>query len=252
MDNAVNHIIKNNIPCFFISPHLDDAALSAGGLIRLLSEKTDVTIITVFTAARSSSYTLSAKKAISDGKYNNAAQFYKARREEDIKAFEDLNVQLMHLNEEESLYRLKPKPNSLEKALANLLPEFIHVYPTYKFHIAKGDISPHDETLIKRIADKLKAIIPDGSVVFAPYGIGKHIDHLVVREAVETVFTPISWLDQPYLEREKGKTPIPDGFSLIACDQKKKKKMLASYTSQIPLLFSGPTPDLPEYFRFSR
>jgi len=51
-NEIINNIIREKIPCFFISPHLDDAALSAGGLIAYLSQHTHVEVIDVFTEAK--------------------------------------------------------------------------------------------------------------------------------------------------------------------------------------------------------
>lgn len=250
MNTTLQDIIKQKKPCYFISPHLDDAALSCGGLLAELSTKTDVTVITVFTTARPSHYTLSAKKALKDSSYATASKLYKARREEDIKAFEDLPITLTHLNEEESLYRLKAHPSDLESLIGQFIPEFVHVYPTYALHIAKGKISSDDQPLIERISDKLKTLIPEGSVVFAPEGIGNHIDHLVVKNSVKNVFEPVLWLDQPYLIREK-LLHIPEHFTEFPVNQMEKHKILKAYTSQMPLLFSGQEiPDLREYYRF--
>jgi hypothetical protein len=63
MEKIIAHIIKNKIPCYFLSPHLDDAVLSAGGLISSLSGNTSVTVVNIFTTAGEKN-TLSAKKSI--------------------------------------------------------------------------------------------------------------------------------------------------------------------------------------------
>src|SRR3989304_10331904 len=90
-------IINEKAPCLFISPHLDDAVLSAGDFILfLIEQKIPVTVITVFTKISPKPYTLSAKSFIRQCGYNDAELLFADRRNEDKEIFEKIGVQTDH------------------------------------------------------------------------------------------------------------------------------------------------------------
>lgn len=251
MKTLIKQIKQNKIPCYFISPHLDDAALSCGELIRELSKKTDVTVVNIFTSTNLGKPTFTAKKALKELNFSSPSDFYKERVNEDRKALESVHAKIINLNFVEALWRQIKYPSFIRRGLAKILPEFTYVYPTYKFHIAKGEISEKDNELISHINTSLKKIIPNNAIVFCPFGVGNHVDHLVTKTAVEKSFNPIYWIDQPYFKSKKTileKNIVSSSFT-FKVNKKSKEKLLAHYKSQLPAMFpEGKIPTLNETF----
>ena len=48
---------------------------------------------------------------------------------------------------------------SFFKKIGSFLPELISVYPTYKFHLARGKVSEHDRKIIRQIEGQLKLLV---------------------------------------------------------------------------------------------
>ena len=77
-------IAQKRIPSYFISPHLDDAVLEAGGLLRDLAKMTQVTVVTVFTETSKRPMTLSAKTFMKQCGYDDERKLFLDRRAEDM------------------------------------------------------------------------------------------------------------------------------------------------------------------------
>jgi LmbE family N-acetylglucosaminyl deacetylase len=246
----IESIIQNKTECFFISPHLDDAALSAGGLIAYLSQRTKVHVITLFTEALSPS-SISAKQFLKQCHQQDPKKLFQERREEDLNAFNSLGIQSIHLGYIDALWRKKRKNNFLFKILGKFIPEFDCVYPTYRLHISQGKISKNDNELIIEIAQKLNEIFKksgSNNAVFCPLGIGDHVDHVITRKIVEQVVKPIYWADQPYVLRSN--LQVKNSFE-FEFNNEKKNKLLSMYRTQIPALFlNGTIPTIKENFIF--
>jgi LmbE family N-acetylglucosaminyl deacetylase len=245
-EETLAQIVKEKKDCIFVSPHLDDAALSAGGLIEYLSKKVNVTVVTVFTECGTTN-SFSAKAFLKQCGYS-AKKLFMLRKQEDIAAFKSVNVKTIHLGYKDALWRKKKKINIINKFLQKILPEFGLIYPTYRFHISKGEIAKEDTITIEEIAQDLQEIIKSqkNAVVFCPTGVGKHIDHLVTKQAVELIAKPIYWVDQPYAERESFRTK---DFFEFNVNSNTKNKLVSYYKSQIlPLFGRLDIPVLHEYF----
>lgn len=253
---AFQTIISRKIPCYFISPHLDDAILSAGGLITYLSPKTKVTIISLFTKASQKPYTFVAKRVLQkDWGVSDAEKIFEERRKEDKKACQMAHAACIHLGYVDATWRKKSNPNPLVTHASNLLPELIHLYPyPNTIHIAK-----EDHWLMKKIAEELTTIIDMKKpyLVFAPIGIGKHIDHIITREICFTTFdNPIFWQDFPYNLRLKADTNfiMKNKLKEVSWDTNitKKKDLILTYASQIKGMFpNGEIPLKSEVYYFT-
>ena len=248
MTKLIRHIISRRLPCFFISPHLDDAALSAACLMRFLVNRgVPVTVINVFTRALDGPQTLSAQRLVHLSGYSTASSLYLARLTEDAQALATIGVKVINLDYTDAPWRRRPDQPRLVQSLATLIPEVSHLYPVHRLHITSGRVSPHDLGLIGLLAARLQLLIPQSAAVFCPQAIGGHVDHCLVRSAVESRFHPVLWLDQPYAQRVASS---PDGFT-FPTRHPFKKTVLRLYKTQIGLLFpSGKIPLLEERFIF--
>jgi len=199
MKSVTDKIISNKWTCVFLSPHLDDAVLSSGALISYLTDKTEVRVVTAFTECSKSSFTMSARAYLKQCAYNSFQDLYKQRREEDMEALKSIGVKFQHLEFIEAIYRKKHTLPSWKKIVAKWLPELNHIYPIYRWHITKGEISNDDKKNIEKLTEKIVDSIDDKTIVFAPMAVGKNVDHVIIRDIANNLEQPvIFWSDQPY------------------------------------------------------
>lgn len=219
-----------------LSPHFDDALFSAGGLLwQLKQNQIKTTVVNIFTQASNCKPTLSAKKFLQQVQATDAEALYIQREKEDHVALEDCATAVINLGFTEALWRTRKPKTSI---IANLFPEMNHIYPTYRWHIISGKISPADTPLIEAITEKIRNILKNQQdyLVLCPLGIGNHVDHLVVKKAAENLAVPlIYWEDIPYVCIQPF-NKIQNGLKKIAfhSDEMMKKKSLSAqkYISQ--------------------
>lgn len=248
--NLINKIVKSKLEVVIISPHYDDAILSCSELLLQLNKKTNITIVNVFTSAHEGPYTLSAKKYLQYSGYTDAVLLYNKRKNEDENAFSEFTVSIVNLGLEDALFRKKKKNN----ILGSFIPEFNHVYPTYRFHILKH-IAKNDYafTILKKSIMKFNK---NKCLIFAPIGIGNHADHVIVRKVCEELFDNlILYSDFPYNIRKKQYGLILSSKSeyQLQPNMMKKKVLIKKYKSQFNGLFpNGIIPDHKEIYFVSK
>lgn len=232
--DLVAYIQKNKLPCVILSPHFDDAYLSCGGLIAKLSGKTELTIVNVFTKAHTKGVTLSAKKALMDAQCKSAQSLYKARANEDKKVFSHYKVKVLNLGLQEALFR-KRKNFSL---LGKLIPEFAHLYPTYRWHVT-GKIA-EDDYAQEEILEQIKKVLKKKTIVFLPSGIGDHVDHKIVNSLGKDLSaTCVYYADFPYTVRlgTSGTAQKNQEKFTLTPNLTEKTSMLQLYKTQFAGLF---------------
>ncbi|UZO79269.1 PIG-L family deacetylase [Aquimarina sp. ERC-38] len=168
-----------------ISPHLDDAVFSVGGLLHKAVKKGwDCSVITCFTESvlHPTGFALQCQ---TDKGLAIEVDYMKLRRQEDKEACKLLGLDYQWLSFKEAPHRGYMEPKAL---FQQLLPE---------------DTIHHD------LEKKLNTIIcekkPD--IILFPYGIGNHVDHQQVVKAVKNLkqeFPKIrfyQWFDEPYYSK---------------------------------------------------
>ncbi len=246
MENLIKKIEKEKINCYFLSPHLDDAVLSAGGLMSRLTKRTNVTVINIFTKAGRKS-TLSAQKSTQRAGFSSANSYYKERVVEDSIVMKRMGVNVVNLGFSEALWRKKYSQNFLEKFLSTFLTEFSVMYPIYRLNIIGKKIAKQDVKTVDLIKNKL-SFIEKNAYVFAPLAVGGHVDHTLTFKSSEDFHNVIYWSDFPYnmidIERAaKGKRYV------FKTDWDAKEKLVKLYKTQFDLLFpSGKMPKKNEVF----
>src|SRR5574337_1283950 len=150
-----------------LSPHLDDAVLSVGGIIdRAVKSGADVVIGTVFTADSPPSLTSPVIESLNEA-WSLGASPVRLRREEDVAAATRVGAQLIHGGLLDALYRTDQGGDCL--------------YPTRKA-IFSG---PRPEDAIHPVMDDLflKWIgATEPEVVLCPLAVGRHVDHVITSE----------------------------------------------------------------------
>lgn len=204
-----------------LSPHLDDAVFSAGAtLFRAARRGWRVVVATIFTGnvAQPTGFALACQL---DKGLAADVDYMALRRAEDEEACACLGAQALHVPLLEAPHR---GYNSAPALFADIIP---------------GDGARTD--VPAAIADLLADLRPD--ILLAPLGIGGHVDHLIVRDAVaalDNTPTTLLWEDWPYLDRAD--MPARDqalGVPANAMAQAAKLSACAAYASQLGFQFGG-------------
>lgn len=167
----------------YISPHLDDAVLSAGGLLYDQSQKgIPVEIWTIVCGfpktTRLSDY---ARLLHASWGIDSAYEVVSTRRKEDKLAAKIVGARSVHFDVPDCIYRLGPND------------EFLYNYifvPPHEF----------ESQLPAKIAKMLSARLKEDDVVLCQLSVGGHVDHVLVRQGVELLERSLLYVaDIPYL-----------------------------------------------------
>ena len=217
----------------FLSPHLDDAALSCGGgITRLARAGVRVTVVTVFTTDQPPDAPLSTLARRSHASWGVGDRPFEVRRAEDEAALQLLGAESQRLGMLDAVYRRSPSGDAL---YANPL----------------APPSPDDtEQLLPRLVAALNdsAAATPQARVFCPAGTGGHVDHVLARRAIEQVADSeaIVYYDEyPYTARPGVLASGADGpdawpshdLRLTAEELETRIAAIACYASQLRGLF---------------
>ncbi|GAB4470740.1 MAG: PIG-L family deacetylase [Anaerolineae bacterium] len=222
----------------YLSPHLDDAVLSCGGLIyRQAAAGETVVVITVFAASPPPDHALSPFAARLHARWAASLQAEGAaltdppavRRAEDLAAFQALHpaVQVRHHTLPDCIYRTHPAEG----------------WPLYASETAIfGEVHPNDPALDELA---LAPPLPPDARLYVPLGVGHHVDHQIVRRSADGWGIPAAQIayyeEYPYaaspgavqavITQDPGLRPL-----VIALDQaaiRARLRAIARHTSQI-------------------
>ena len=138
-----------------ISPHLDDAVLSIGGLIgREVAAGRSVEVWTCFTAGPPLESIPGARRVFGD---------YTNRLAEDQRALAVLGAGHRYLDLHERIWRTPP------------LAKMLHVFHTPAHEAELSELS--------RIRDTIRTLLATSALIYVPLAIGHHVDHTEVAVA---------------------------------------------------------------------
>ncbi|MGY1741630.1 MULTISPECIES: PIG-L family deacetylase [unclassified Blastococcus] len=202
-----------------VSPHLDDAAFSAGGtLAALAAAGHEVTVLTCFTATVPDPAGFALACQLDKG-LPAEADYMALRRAEDAAAMAALGATPVHL----------PLPEAPHRGYASAPDLFAGVHA--------GD-------------DVWRAVVSalepwDADLWLAPQALGGHVDHLQVLRAVAALDRPtLWWRDSPYVLREPAAVPgpgLPGGLAELRLPQDLDRRgdACAHYVTQLGFQFGG-------------
>lgn len=214
-----------------VSPHLDDAAFSAGGtLARLAAQGWQVVMATVFTASvpnpRGFALACQTDKGLAP-----EIDYMALRRGEDRAAADALGIEEpVHLPFREAPHRGYAAPPELFAELRS------------------------DDRIGANLADAFERLVADTrpDLILAPQGVGGHVDHIQVVRALRGAQPPLPvlwWRDFPYTVRTaEPKEPLRGLFErlpeqVVRLDgpaEHRKAEACAAYASQLGFQFGGP------------
>ena len=235
-----------------MSPHLNDAVLSCGALLAHLVRRCPVTVVTVFTAAAPPPWSLSARRQLRALGVTDAEDFFEQRRAEDNKVLAEIGAEVVHLGLRDALFRRVGEVADGQEAYTRQRP----AYPAFRFDAARGRIARTDAGLAAEVAARMREVVREAGarVLFAPLGIGRHVDHLITRRAAQYLgLGTVYYSDFPYSEtavpersfvRRAGLVPHP---WLIG--RAENADRIAGYRTQFAGLFPlGTVPLRPEVY----
>jgi len=172
----------------YISPHLDDSVLSAGGLIYEQAQAgLNVEVWTIVSGfPPPGELTPFAQMLHSQWGTGSAEETVKIRRTEDLTALNSLGAKAIHFNIPDCIYRRD----------LNGEPLYLNIF-----------VPPHEAeaSLVDQITQELAGRLQPDDQVVCQFAIGGHIDHILVRMAVEQLGQSLLYLaDLPYLFNQPG------------------------------------------------
>lgn len=211
----------------YLSPHLDDAAYSCGGLIwEQVQQGLEVEVWTIcagdppagdysmFAQVHHKIWELTAQEAV------------QARRKEDAEALEILGAQGRYFDVPDAIYRKNPKTGE-------------HLYTSGEALF--GGLEAGDKALVRRLTLLIAQELILDSVLVSPLTVGNHVDHQLVRAAAECLERPLVYYAEfPYTRDHTGGIPalVPDGLvvkahPISAPGMNAWQEGVAAYRSQI-------------------
>lgn len=226
----VRTITIGAVRTIYLSPHLDDAVLSAGGLIHDQAEAGGSIEIWTLMSGIPADRELSdfARQMHGEWGTNTAPETVRLRRAEDRKAAATVGARPVHFAFLDCIYRRDEQGQPLYQ-------EALH-----------APLHEYDAGLSTRIAGALRRRLRDDDVVVCQLGIGEHVDHLIVRAAAEMLGRPLRYdADLPYLldhpEELQGRAEAMRSFvePVSASGVDAWLQAIEAYRSQLSTLFES-------------
>lgn len=210
-----------------VSPHLDDAILSAGAALgNLASRQHSVHVLTLFAGDAPTEVSPMAQHL--HGQWRLGAGVAAERRSEDQEACRLLGLQPHHGAHCDVIYRKDSEGGWVCESSEDLYTDSVAA--------EVGMILQLDQSIVA-VAEEVR---PD--VLFAPLGIGRHIDHLLVNAAALQVakrlhLPLVRWHDVPYRQRERFYEVSTDLNELTVECTAAKLSAAECYVSQLATLW---------------
>ena len=188
----------------YLSPHLDDAALSCGGLVWEQTQAGDHVQIWTICAGDPPDGPLSPFAQSLHIRWQTGRNAIAIRRQEDLLSCQRLYAKARHFAVPDCIYR---KP--VRQTAGSEQAEYLYTTEQSLF----GPVHPAEEILIQEIATKISQEMRTQPKLVCPLALGGHVDHRLVRKAAESLGRDLFYYaDYPYLR--KTATEIEQ---LIAC-----------------------------------
>ena len=107
-----------------------------------------------------------------------------------------------------------------------------------------AEILEGDELMASQVANRIAPLVVAADIIFAPLGIGGHVDHVQVIRAIDALaprVPVVRWFDTPYILR-LGEVPGGDLTCDVSATLDRKLDACAAYTSQLSFQFEGEGP----------
>ncbi len=219
----------------YLSPHLDDAALSCGGQIFQQTRAGQHVLIVTITAGDPAVSTMSEYAQSLHTRWALVVDAVAARRAEDMTANQILGADTLHWAVPDCIYRYHPDTGA---------PFYVSDADIF------GEVAPAEMSLVNKLARQM-ADLPDATRVFAPLTIGHHVDHVLTRAAAELQFGArnlVYYEDYPYAEKAGAREAVllteqakwqAEVIALTEADVQAKIEAIFAFKSQLSTFFDS-------------
>ncbi len=166
----------------FLSPHLDDAAFSCGGLIWELEQRDEQVEVWSIFAGDPPDRPLSVFAQQLHHRWEAGVRAVQTRREEDAAACVVLGAVYRHFDFPDCIYRLDDYGRAVIREEEDLFQ------PDYR----------GETQLVGQLRSLLGEALDEHDRLAVPFAIGEHIDHQLVRRAVAGLHPVLWYADYPY------------------------------------------------------
>jgi LmbE family N-acetylglucosaminyl deacetylase len=231
---------NRNTRWIFLSPHLDDAVFSCGGLISYLAGKgIHVEIWTIFSDQPDDVSSLTTYAQSLHNRWQAGDHPYIARKAEDSQACRLLGAEQIHFGYLDCIYR---RFSDSGKAVIESDDDLF------------GFIKEEEAPLIDRVTEDLKSRLVEPSIWVCPSNMGGHIDHRIVRAAAQKVRKLLLYYaDLPYafsIPPQIIPGMIQFSFDIPTQNQELWKKGVMQYASQITTFWKNEEEMASQYAAF--
>lgn len=215
----------------YLSPHLDDAVLSCGGLIWSQSAAGERAAIWTLCAGDPPEGGLSDYARSLHARWEYGSDAVYRRREEDITACERLGADHRHMSVPDCIYRRDARGAALYTSDEAIF----------------GPLAPGDEQQVDALHRELAASLPRRAQIVCPLTLGGHIDHRLARRAAERLERELwYYADFPYVleARDQIGELLPEGaqievFPVDALGMTAWGNAVAAYASQLSTFWAN-------------
>jgi LmbE family N-acetylglucosaminyl deacetylase len=173
----------------YLSPHLDDVALSIGGLLWTQSQAGISVSVWTICAGDAPAGQFSPFAESLQNRWDTGADSMSIRRGEDLESCSLMGAEAVHFNIPDCIYRRSSKNNTLLYDSEQALWSPVH---------------PDEGPLINKIAAEMAGKLESDDRVVCPMTLGKHVDHRLTRLAAEHIGIELLFYpDYPYVLRDK-------------------------------------------------
>jgi LmbE family N-acetylglucosaminyl deacetylase len=220
--------------CIYLSPHLDDAVLSAGGLIYEQTHSGIPVEIWTFMCGYAPEEAVSpfAQLLHAQWGFSSAEETTRLRREEDKNAAAMVGASVHHFDFLDCIYRRGTDGEWLYSDV--FLPP-----------------RPEDAGIPAQIAETISSHLQPADVLICQLSVGSHVDHVLVRQGAELLGRPLRYdIDVPYIfYKPEELSPKSAGMQatvhpITESGLNAWKEAILAYKSQLPVL--GEAFDTPE------
>lgn len=215
----------------YLSPHLDDAVYSCGGLIWEQTQAENAVEIWTLCAGDPPPGPLSPFAQALHTRWGTGTDVGPVRRAEDEQAAARVGAAIRHLALPDCIYRRAPSGEGFytsEKAIF-------------------GEIHPAEQLVVNWFSHLLASHIPAGTLVVCPLTLGGHVDHQLVRTAAERAGRVSRYYaDFPYVMRAdvhlEKYVPAgwkPEVFPISHAGMQAWEEAAALYVSQFSTFWRG-------------
>ena len=211
----------------YLSPHLDDAVLSAGGLIYEQTQAGIPVEIWTFMCGnppKGDGDSLFAQLLHAQWGFPSAEETVRERRIEDKNAAAIVGASVLHFDFLDCIYRRGKNGDWLYSEIS--IPPL-----------------EEDAAIPSQIAEAVSARLNPDDVLVCQLSVGSHVDHVLVRQAAELLGRPLIYdIDIPYLfYKPQELAPKSAGMkesvhSITEAGLKSWQEAVLAYKSQLPVL----------------